>query len=93
MSRGSRYCSRTTRSKVQLLIQQNNTVNNAHDSQRESREKLLSDVNELQKQILQLNSDMEKAKRSLAEVLKKIEAEHVADNSTDKLAKVNGRPE
>ncbi len=36
---------------------------------------------------------MEKAKRSLAEVLKKIEAESVVEKGIDKLAKVNGKSE
>ncbi len=60
---------------------------------RENRIKLIEDANQLQKQIGQLNVELEKAKKSLGEVLKKIAAENNAENGSDKLAKVEGRSE
>jgi ATP-dependent DNA helicase RecQ len=75
------------------ITPQNIAVNNTHDRRLESKEKLLEDARKLQKQIHQLTMDLEKAKRSLDEVLKKIESENIAENDSDKLVKVTGRPE
>jgi ATP-dependent DNA helicase RecQ len=69
----------------------NNDVNPGQDNHPESREKLLADANQLQRQIQQLNTDLEKAKKSLGEVLKKIAAEHVTENGIDKLVNAEGR--
>jgi ribonuclease D len=63
------------------------------DSRRESRVKLIEDANQLQKQIQQLNADLEKAKKSLGEVLKKIESDNMAEKESIKLVKAEGRTE
>jgi hypothetical protein len=76
---------------------QNNNVNIARDYDpdigRENRIKLIEEANQLQKQIGQLNRELENAKKSLGEVLKKISAENNVENGSDKIAKVEGRSE
>jgi ATP-dependent DNA helicase RecQ len=59
-------------------------------TRRESREKLFRDAAELQKQIQQLNMELDKAKKSLGEVLKKISSEGIAENDSDQLVKIDG---
>jgi ATP-dependent DNA helicase RecQ len=76
---------------------QNNNVNIAQDNdpdrRRENRIRLIEEANQLQKQIGQLNVELEKSKKSLGDVLKKIAAENNAENGSDKLAKVEGKSE
>jgi ATP-dependent DNA helicase RecQ len=76
---------------------QTNNVNiardDAPDRRRENRIKLIEEANQLQKQIGQLNRELENAKKSLGEVLKKIAAENNVESGCDKLEKVEGRSE
>jgi ATP-dependent DNA helicase RecQ len=69
---------------------QNNNVNMARDYDpdrgRENRIKLIEEANQLQRQIQQLNADLEKAKKSLGEVLKKIQSENAPEKEIGSLS-------